>query len=369
MKIRKIILPVCLTLTGLTLTSFTPESTAEDVKFSGYLLADADYFDEFYSKADADDAATDSSWHSEIRALKVSARWKHENLRFKGQYKWQSGGGEWGDLLISYRTDAVNVFAGRSEPATSQEANMSYKQLPVIERSLPVRAFAAGQSDIAGIDWRRSEQQLQLALFRNDDDHSGVQLRFSQQALADSLLWAVAAEQRDLQGDNYQIKTRAAAHLSDKVIRSPRFYADQQNLLQADIALINDLGWFSAEYWLTSTTAVSGDEFTLHGSYWQWVYNTRQSYRIADFETDSRRKQLTGSWDYVVRVEWLDLQDQGYGARASNWLAGVNYHPYKNLSLMANLIHSQAAGQLVSSAADAEQASGNALSLRLRYLF
>ncbi len=364
MKIRNIILPVCLILSGIALPC-----SAEDVKFSGYLLADADYFDGFYSKADADDASKHSSWHSEIRALKVSARWKHENLRFKGQYKWQSGGGEWGDLLISYRTDAVNVFAGRSEPSTSQEANMSYKQLPVIERSLPVRAFAAGQSDIAGIDWRRPEQQLQLAMFRNDDDHSGIQLRFSQRALSDSLLWAIAAEQRDLRGDIYQIKTRAAPHLSDKVIRSPRFYADEQSLLQADIALINELGWFSAEYWLASTTAVSGDEFTLHGSYWQWVYNTRQSYRIADFETDSRRKLLAGSWDYVVRIEWLDLQDQGFGARASNWLAGINYHPYKDLSLMANLIHSQAAGQLVSTAASAEQASGNALSLRLRYLF
>lgn len=357
---------------GYLITLIALPAFADDgIRFSGYLLADADYFDSFYVKAQSDDSPEAEVLHGEIRALKGTIKWKENNFRLKTQYVLRSEGSEWGDLIASYKSNSAEFYLGRSEPATSQEANMSYKKLPVIERSLPVRAFAADTGNIAGINWQpqQGKQQWQVSLFQDDDNHQAVQLRFSQVLLSEHLTWAIAGESRQLNNDLYQLKIHAGAHLSDKVIRSPRFYADSQTLLQTEVNAINSLGWFAAEYWLTRTTADNEKTFTFQGSYWQWVYNTHSSYRIKDLEVDSKGKQLTGSWDYILRLELLDLQDYNYGSRATNLLAGINYHPGKNISLMANLIHSQAAGQLVTSEGIAEQAQGNMLSVRLRYLF
>ncbi|WP_430462122.1 porin [Thalassolituus sp. LLYu03] len=344
---------------------------ASELSVNGYVLADAGYFDEFYIKDGDTRSHAADTLHGELRSLSISPAWKHDRFRVKAQYKWQTDHGQWGDVEARVKLNAGHVRFGRSELTTSQEDNLSYDTLPVIDRSLPVRAFSAGHQNLAGLRWQpeNSIWRLDIAAYVNDDDYQGSQLRLALSPASQRWLWAIAGEHRNLNDDLFQIKTEAAVHLSDKVIRSPRFYAAEQTLLQSDVTLITPSGWWSGEYWLTQVNSTSGDAFTFHGGYGQWVYNSHGSYRLQDFGMDARRKALADSWDFVIRAEFLDLQDQGYGARVSNVMAGLNYYVTSRLSLLGNVTFSEAAGQLISARATDQQARGQAVSARLRYVF
>ena len=348
-----------------------PLVQAGEFSLDGYLLADAGYYDAFYVKQEDGDSQGANRLQRELRTLNLSPVWKHQQWRLKTQYKWQTDHGEWGDTELRMTFAAGHVRIGRSELTTSQEDNLSYDTLPFIDRSMVVRAFAAGRQRLAGVRWQPDDgiHRLDLAAYLDDGRYHGSQIRLALTPGSDQWLWAVAAEHRDLHDELFQLKTEAAVHLSDKVIRSPRFYASEQQLLQSDLAWFSPTGWWSAEFWLTRVSSRDGRDFTFQGGYCQWVLNSHDSYRLRNFVTDARRRTLAGSWDYVLRAEFLDLEDQNYGARASNLTAGLNYHVSSQLSLMADVTHSQAAGQLVSARAVDSQARGQAIATRLRYLF
>jgi len=343
-----------------------------------YLLYDADYFDEFYVKANDEDALTDSSWHTELRAFKSTLTWEEEQFKSKLQYKWQQGSSEWGDAWLAWDRGDDQLTLGRAKVATSHEANMSYRHLAVIERSMVTKAFVADRS--VGVFWQQKKNcDVCVSISAFELEGAGIEelnqgaapkgLQLGMDYGFDYGAWGASFEWRDLDQALFQIKVSPSVHLGDKVIRSGRFYGDQQRILQTQINRLNDWGWWSSELWVAQVEADEGDTYVYSGAYLQWVYNTHGAYQLKRQQVRVKRRYLAHSWDWILKADFLSLEDHETGARANTVLAGVNYHFSKGLSLMNNLMYSLAAGQLVSEASKDAQADGLAISARLRYQF
>jgi phosphate-selective porin OprO/OprP len=342
--------------------------------WSGRLLLDADYYEEFHSK-DADS----STFDAEVRNARVQ-------LDYDFPRKWQARvqadySGDDLDLGSAYLRytgwDFAELTLGKMKEPLGLERNTSSSRLVTIERSMMSRAFTPGKSWGLHLFHATDSHRWALAAAQEDDD-ADERGDDDVRAITGRYTWTPfnrdghylqvggSASLRDWDDSVFQVRDEAEVSTADNVVRSARFLAREQQTAGVEAAWGRGSLQLLGEYMLSRVEEVGGRDFDYDGWYLTASYfltGERRELRKGDFRR-VRPLAEAGAWELVARYSEVDVRDHGIGSVSSVSRLGVNYYYSRKIRVMFNALYADISGDTRHTETD-----GYAASLRLQFLF
>lgn len=341
-------------VSGLLLMLATSANASQTVTLSSQVLLTADRVNEFYMKQEGS-----SQNRYELRRGKLGMDWQihpqlssEVELNIQKEYQ-QSAQYEWADVNLRYEfNNGLGMKLGRMKIPFSLESQTSSANHISIERSLLYDAFMASRANAAQLSHASKKQGWTLAAAYYDvpeDKQQGVTLRGTQQyRLSGRVLHAGFTLRFDALNDQlYQIKLDGEINSAHSIMRSARFYASEQSLVQTEIAMISGATFGYAQL-VRSDIQQTGTDQT-----WQYGGLSLQlSHFISGGEYAYKKGKLSqthvaGSWSVLARYSAIDLADHGVGSTASSLTLAVNHGFTSAVTLMAELKAAQISGNTI----------------------
>ena len=351
-----------------------PKYSESVLNVSGYVMLDYDQYGGFYDKS-GNDYKSENEDHFEIRRSKLAFQyaptasiWAELEFTYHNEYQ-QEEEYELADAYIHYKSSAlVDIQLGKMKEPFGLERQTGSSKITGIERSMVTTAFSPGRSVGGMLTIGEPHYSVALGLFEEDSSEaiqavtSRMTYGFIDPNLSNKHL-GLSLSHRDLKDQEFQIKERGESNSADNVIRSAKFDASSQDIVQLESA------WFTHQFRLQSEIAYSSIEQT-NGVNWAYSgFYVQASYLLNKGQYQYKNNKIKtkikkGTWELVGRYSGLDLQDNDIGSEASVLLLGVNYYINKQFKIMANILLPEISGNTV----DDDQ-SGNGVSMRAQYAF
>ena len=361
-------------------------SNVSSIKLGGYLMLDHDYYSPFYDKN-----SEEYQQETEIRKSKLGITF-NPNASFKGKFQLKytkrfSDPGKFtlADAYIRIENrKKIGVQLGHMKEPFGLEQQTSSSKLIAIERSLPTEAFSPNRSYgllvnqikksytlAAGYFITRNNNEFSLANFnllqKADNNSDAITMRITAAPIRNrvqTLHIGSSVSKRWLYENKFQYKRTAEVHSADNTVRSARFYADQSNLYQVDIAFNYQHWLLQSEVFSNSIKQVDGEYWDFSGAYIQASYKSTGKYKYRKGRFKSSKVKNGADLEWVIRYSHIDLQDNEVGNNSSTSLIGLNIHLTHNLKLMMNMNFSWATGDIIN-----QYQNGRAYSMRAQLTF
>lgn len=321
----------------------------------------------------ADDALKDSdtSWDSGTefrRARFFIAGHIYDNVKFKAQYDFAGGKPHFKDVYIALTKLPVigSVKVGHFKQPFSLEELTSSKYISLMERALPVEAFAPSRqtgimignkfADGAGT-WAVSTFRLTDVSgkdYGNNDMNFAGRITFAPVKTDDTVIHLGAAYTSiSPTGDSARFRARPEIHLAPaRIANTGKFGADGVNTYGLEAAAKFGSLSIQGEYMSSTASATEGDNPTFSGYYAYVSYFLTGESRPYKKGTFHRVKPLnnygeggSGAVEVIARVSSLDLTDASIdGGEVDNYTVGLNWYLNPNTRVMANYISSDKSG-------------------------
>ena len=351
-----------------------PKYNESAFNVSGYVMLDYDQYGAFYDKSGNEDD-TNNEDHFEIRRSKLAFQYTPKGpisaeleFTYHDEYQQQEEY-ELADAYINYKSsDFLEIQLGKMKEPFGLERQTGSTKITGIERSMVTTAFSPGRSIGAMLTMSEPHYSMAFGLFE-EDTSGAVQAATSRMTYGfinpnqTQKHLGLSLSHRDLKDQEFQIKERGEANSADNVIRSAKFDAKSQYIIQLESAWFTQQLRLQSEISYSSIEQVNGVNWAYSGFYVQasYLFNKGQ-YQYKNNKIKTKVKK--GAWELVGRYSGLDLQDNDIGSEASVLLLGANYYINKQFKLMANILLPEISGNTV----DDDQ-SGNGVSMRAQYVF
>lgn len=346
------------------------ETIASKTEISGVLMLDYSNFDGVYRNNLDDDNESDS----EIRRARI-------NLKHRLNKDWQAklqisfdeddNSAEIGDAYVRYKgLKGIDLTFGQMKEPFGLERLASLNDTTFLERSMASNAFAPGRNKGITVDGSREAFSWSFGAY----DIDAVEGNADPYAFTGRLCWAplrtetqtihlgIAGSWRDLDEDEFEVNERAEVHSADKVVSSGEIATDTLRLFGLEAAWVVGPLSIQSEYMSADLQAVDASEDAVFdGYYFQTSYFlTGESRRYKDGNFKKIKPLASsGAWELAARYSVLNTRESSEGAKGETTTLGVNYYFDDHVKVMANLLHSEVS----------DEDDGNALSLRLQYVF
>jgi len=356
------------------------EETKPETQIGGVLMLDYSVFDGVYRNETEDE----HEFNTELRRARIDIKHRLNNdWSGKLQISFdEDNSSEIGDAYIQYTGFDSGVLKkteltfGQMKESFGLENLTSSKNSTFLERSMASKAFAPSRNK--GIEISNVNKHFSWAIGAYDVETENESLNpyavtgrvtwspISSNLKSDSQLLhlGIAASWRDLDGDEFEINERAEVHSSDKVISSGEIDGDTVNLLGIEAAWVSGPFSVQSEYMSAKLNAVDNSEDANFDGYY-----VQSSYFLTG-ESKNYKKGIfgkvkpfadSGAWELTARYSILDTSEAEEGVKGKTSTIGVNYYYDEDLRIMTNLLHNQVS--------DSVEDEGNALSVRLQYVF
>lgn len=335
------------------------ENKSNTLNFSGYLMVDHDYFSAFYNEDESE-----YQHKTEIRRSKIGVTFTpNQYIKGKIQVKYSQVFANEGQLIpgdIYFRVKTNSNFGfqiGHMKEPFGLEQQTSSSELIAIERSLPTTVFSPKRSYGLLIDIKKRSYTLAGGYFQNKDRGSEFLLTnfdIFQRAPKDikaltmrltaapihknnsTLHIGSSVSKRWLFENKVQLKSKGEVHTADSIIRGSRFFADESNLYQIDLAIHRGSFLAQGEFFVNKIQQFDGRPWSFYGGYAQASYNAfgHYKYKKGNFKSSSNNDNFSLEW--VIRHSYINLEDNNIGSKASSSLLGMNLHINSYLKLMMN---------------------------------
>ncbi|GAA6134563.1 OprO/OprP family phosphate-selective porin [Oceaniserpentilla sp. 4NH20-0058] len=363
---------------------FVSSTQAGDFKIKSRLYIDADAIGPYYQKNS--DEQTSIKNNIEIGSIKSSIKYKFtSNISSKVQVEFKKEEKDdyknefsLKDIFIKLKTGKSSLILGRFKEAMGHEELMGSSDLPTIERSLVSSIFSPGRNTgiMFNTDFKHSTFHIGAFQLKDDDIESGSsvtsRLTHGLSLLNHENIFHLGASYsyRDLDDSLFQIKNRGEVNSADNIIRSSRFYAKDQNIIQAEIGTIYKNIWFMAELYSTQIEQTNGRSWQYQGFYLQTSgllsknpFDSASSYKYKNGEFKPTNREA-GNIEWVIRYSGVSVRDYAIGSEASSLLLGINYYLNQDTSFMFDYLKPSISGNVVNT-----NQTGQAISMRFKYLF
>lgn len=347
---------------------------ASQFQVGGYVMLDYDQYGAFHNKKDSQ-----SEDHLEVRRSKIGIKVFPKEavsaeleFTYHNEYQ-QEEEFEVADAYITYtsQNDWSAQFGKMKEPF-GLERQTGSTSITGIERSMVTTAFSPGRNIGAMLKFSEPHYSIALGVFEEDAPQSPQAITsratygFIQSEQATKHI-GVSMSFRDLKDQEFQIKERGESNSADNIIRSAKFDAQSQQVIQLESAWITKKLRLQSEVSLSSIKQINGEDWLYSGFYLQASYllnkgGSGAKYRYKNNKIKTKTKK--GTWELVARYSGLDLQDNNIGSEASLLMFGVNHYINNQFRIMANILLPEISGNTV----DDDQ-SGNGVSVRAQYTF
>lgn len=332
------------------------------------LMIDGDYLRDWYNN---------SEFNSEIRRLQTSIKWSSQSWLLKTKIDWdiENKEVELDDYYICYQGWSWAQFTlGKHKEPFGLEYSTSSKQLGIIERSMATQAFSSGRN--LGISLNNSANKVSwwLGAYNNDSYDANSFAMTGRTTLEiinktnSNLHVGASFSHRNLDGNQYDIKSNAEIHTSDNVLNTKKYKIDKLNLIGIETQWTNGpvnlaSEWFIQDLTLDSSLKQKPESITHQGGYLQAsLLFSGEMYKIKKNKLASPKLDKNKNiFELVGRLSYLDAIKSDNGREIQNTYLGVNYYWGKNLKLMTGFTHSEALQPTTQ--------SGNAISFRAQYVF
>ena len=369
------------------ISNFSSIKNVSAIEFGGYLMLDHDYYSPFYDKnSEAYQHAT------EIRRSKLGITFKpNEYFKGKFQIKYTKRFSEQGELALAdaymriENNKNIGIQIGHMKEPFGLEQQTSSSELIAIERSLPTETFTPDRSYGLLINQikksytlaagyfitRNNHDEFSLANFdllqKGDNSSDAITMRITAAPFRNkwqTLHIGSSASKRWLYENKIQYKSTAEVHNANRTVRSARFYADQSNLYQVEIAFHHQHWLLQSELFANNIKQVDGEHWEYSGAYIQASYKSTGKYAYKKGRFKSSKINNDTDLEWVLRYSHIDLRDNDVGNNSSAGLLGLNIHLSPNLKLMMNVNFSWATGDIIN-----QYQEGRAYSIRAQLTF
>jgi phosphate-selective porin len=275
----------------------------------------------------------------------------------------------WGRYLGKLRLGII------SEPFSLERQGSTYNT-SLMERSLPVQAFAPGYNTGAKIHNSRHDGRLSWAagIFsfgqNNEKNASNSLLSLTGRVTylpvyrdegRKLIHVGLGASFRSPTGSDMRYYSRPEARFVDILVDTGTFGADKNTLLGVEAAMVSGPVWASTEFIRSDlSTQLAGDP-TFHGGYVQvgWFLTGESRPYQTDSGTFGRllpntkygggnpfKKKNGGAWEVTGRISYLDLNDGMIsGGELVDFSAGLSWYINATSKVMLNYIYAQPENQ------------------------
>jgi phosphate-selective porin OprO/OprP len=360
------------------IASSTSMAAGEGLEVSGRVLLDADYYESFWS-SDGDDSNSELQLRNARLQLDYDfPRGWEAKLQVDADADSDDSDVDLGSTYLRYtKWDIADITLGKMKEPLGMERNTGSAKLLTIEGAMMTRAFTPGKGWGLHLFNANKRRRWALAAVQEDDqdnDYSedepvAITGRYTWSPLntaEETLQLGGSASLRDWNKNSYRIRNRAEVDSADAVVRSAEFKADQQAVLGLEGVWRRDSMQLQGEYMFTRIEEVDGPDWDYSGYYVTGSYllgGEQRRFRDGEFRS-LKPRSASGAWELVARYSYLDVRERGLGSKASVTTLGVNYYRGRNLKLMLAFLHPDISGSVRH-----EDPDGNALSMRLQYLF
>jgi phosphate-selective porin OprO/OprP len=350
----------------------------EGLEVSARVLLDADYYESFWSRDDDDS-------NSELQLRNARLQFEYDfpkgweaKLQVDAEADSDDSDIDLGSAYLRYtKWDFADITVGKMKEPQGMERNTSSAKLITIEGSMMTKAFTASKSwGLHLYDANRRRRWALAAVVEDDQDNDysedaprGISGRYTLSPLntaEQTLQLGGSASFRDWNKNTYRIRSRAEVSGAETVVRSAEFDADQQGVLGLEGVWRRGSMQLQGEYMLTRVEEVDGPDWDYSGYYFMGSYllgGEQRRFKNGEFRSFNPRS-AKGAWELVARYSYLDARDRGLGSKAAVTTLGVNYYRGRNIKLMLAFLHPDISGSVWH-----EDPDGNAVSMRLQYLF
>lgn len=281
-----------------------------------------------------------------------------DEWNYKAEYDFGGGDAAFKDVYIAYTGWAGgDLLIGHFKPGFSLENMTSANYITLMERAMPVEAFAYSERTGIGLRGAAGGLTYSATLFgqeesvddNNADEGWGVVGRlawgapFGERGLIHLGGAASWEEPETTELDEFRYRARPEAHVTSRRLvdvtvpdaRSHQKYGLEAALVLGPVSL-------QGEYLWADVDAASGNDPTFSGwyAYASWfLTGESRPYKGGKFD----RVQADGAWEVAARFSSLDLNDAGYaGGEQENVTLGLNYYHRPNLRFMFNYVMASA---------------------------
>lgn len=346
--------------------------------FSGRVMLDVDRFGSFWNK-DGDNSTTEA----EVSSARFEIEYDFPKgwlakLQIDAELDSDDSDANLGSAYVRYtKWDLAEITLGRMKEPVGLERITTTDRLMTIERSMVSTAFTPGKSWGIHLSNGNKRRRWGLAIVQEDDQGdnyhesppkavSGRFVWYPINSDDQTLQFGASGSIRDWNENEFRIRNRAEVATANRVVRGARFIADNQKILSLEGVWRRKSLLLQAEYIATRVAELNGPDWDYNGYYVLGSYFlTGESHRFRRGRVRSVRPLAgSGAWELVARYSYLDVRQRGLGSIASATTLGINYYFGSNIKVMLDYLHPDISGSVRH-----EDPDGNALSLRLQYLF
>ncbi len=347
-------------------------------EIGGALMWDVDRFEGLHNHLDPDNG--DWTNQSELRRARINLEGHiGDEWHAKVQLDFSDSLGtvDVDDALVVYSGwDVADINIGQTKEPFGLENLTSSKYTTFIERSMVSGAFSPGRQPGIGLSGRiKKRLTWTIGAFEATSSETGSDT-YAVTGRITYVPWrrdagiihlGIAGSSRDMGGTIYRIDETAEVHTAREFVDSAEIQADSLALLGFELAV--GLGPFSlqAEYMRADVDAAVGADADYDGYYIQasyFVTGDRRPYKKGVFGK-VKPQGKSGALELAARYSYLDARDNQVGVAAANTVLGVTYYFNRQIRVMGNYI----ATRLSEDEGTEEEGTGNAISLRLQFLF
>lgn len=351
---------------------------ANNVKWSTRIMIDADQAGAFYQK-DATDS-TNPKTSTELASLKSSLKYTF-NQSFDSKFQLDISRPanddhetkiEWKDVYLRWHpTGHLKTQVGQFKEPLGHDRLLGSGDRMTIEASMATSAFTPGRSLGAGVQLQDQTKTISVGIFdiQDDDINHGYALTTRTttsmfHSTKSPVHLGVGYSYRSMPNNLFQIKERGEVNTADNIIRSPRFYADTQQIANFELGTVLNRFWLMSEFFTTQIHQEDGSEWLFSGFYLQVsasLFGDAGKFKHGIFKPAKHR---SNDIEWVIRYSGISLKDNNLGSEASSTLFGLNYYFKKQTSFMLNIITPNISGNVVNT-----NQTGEAISLRFKHIF
>jgi len=350
----------------------------ERLELSARLLVDADYYESFWSRGDDNSNAELYLRNARIEVeYDFPAGWEAV-LQVDAEANSDGSDVDLGTTYLRYtQWKFADITLGKMKEPLGLERNTSSAKRMIIEGAMMTRAFTPGKSWGVHLFNANKRRRWALAAVVEDDQDNDYK-EDSRTALTGRYTWSpintkeqtlqvgASASIRDWNKNRFRIRSRAEIDSADTVVRSAEFIADQQAVAGLEGVWRDGSLQVQGEYMFTRVEEVDGPDWDYSGYYIMGSYlltGEQRQFKKGEFRS-LKPLAASGAWELVARYSYLDVRERGLGSKAAVYTLGVNYYYRRDLKLMLAFLHPDISGSVRHDDPD-----GNAVSMRLQYLF
>ncbi|NVJ61081.1 MAG: hypothetical protein HWE27_11870 [Gammaproteobacteria bacterium] len=293
------------------------------------------------------------------------------------------------DFNIEYEfNNDLEVKFGQFKEPFGLERLASPMDLPTNERSLTTSTFAPGRNRGIQFGQKFKKWTWSIGYFkdRDNDEITAYTGRITKLFLfndtksnAHYIHLGFAATERHLNGVEFRHKESVSLFSGDNIARSERFNADKLSLQGLEFVWNYNNFSIQSEAMQELVTDVNGFDYNYSGYYVQSSWILGGDKLFTDYDKGRRKSlksksinsqtakfkaskaEISGIWEWVVRVNQTDLQDNISGSLSGNQTTvletGINYYLSESNILKLSVYQTKVEGEVVGGSDQGKAAS------------